>query len=324
MLQEQWERRWKDYYQSLGIDPGATATEILEAFRYKAQILHPDRLATASPRVRQRAERDFKEVNEAYEVLRDAIRRSVYHAAWVRRQQAPRAVEPRREAWDIASQLPPDDFRAQAGEDSSQECRRTIPRPVPILSPSRLVFSELPAGAKRTASFLLSNSGGRWSELRFRKSKAPWLTLVRRKPIDDSSPLPLRVEVEVDASEMPPGATFAGVIEVWLDDRVARLPVNAQTVSSKQRPTADSYSRSGSMPSDLRAGDASGTTRFPNTGFWVSLFLAAWAAAAGAFLLQVLFPSAHTSRLGETALEGLSMAAIIGVAVWGYFAPRRS
>ena len=71
----------KDYYDVLGIARGASADEIKKAFRTKAKELHPDRNAD-----NPNAEAQFKEANEAYDVLKDADKKAAYdrygHAAF--------------------------------------------------------------------------------------------------------------------------------------------------------------------------------------------------------------------------------------------------
>lgn len=62
----------KDYYASLGIQPGASTQEIKAAFRRLAQQYHPD--INQEPG----AEEKFKEVNEAYAVLSDPEKRAAY------------------------------------------------------------------------------------------------------------------------------------------------------------------------------------------------------------------------------------------------------
>lgn len=64
--------RFKDYYQILGVEPGAGEAEIKTAYRRLARKYHPD--VSKEPG----AEENFKAVNEAYEALRDPEKRKAY------------------------------------------------------------------------------------------------------------------------------------------------------------------------------------------------------------------------------------------------------
>lgn len=62
----------KDLYEVLGVDRNASEDEIKKAFRKKARKLHPD--VNKAPD----AEDQFKELNEAYDVLSDPKKRAQY------------------------------------------------------------------------------------------------------------------------------------------------------------------------------------------------------------------------------------------------------
>lgn len=71
----------RDYYEVLGISKGASADDIKKAYRKLAMQFHPDK-----NQGNKDAEAKFKEINEAYEVLKDDNKRAAYdrmgHAAF--------------------------------------------------------------------------------------------------------------------------------------------------------------------------------------------------------------------------------------------------
>jgi curved DNA-binding protein len=66
--------QYKDYYKILGVDKKASQAEIQKAYRKLAKKYHPD--TNKDPRSADK----FKEINEAYEVLRDPDKRKKYDA----------------------------------------------------------------------------------------------------------------------------------------------------------------------------------------------------------------------------------------------------
>jgi len=83
----------RDFYEILGVDRKADEAAVKKAYRTKAMQFHPDR----NPGDKT-AEQKFKEVNEAFEVLKDAQKRAAYdqfgHAAFEQGAGGPGGVRP--------------------------------------------------------------------------------------------------------------------------------------------------------------------------------------------------------------------------------------
>lgn len=63
----------KDFYKILGVAPESNEDEIKKAYRKMALKFHPDKNSDAD------AEDKFKEIAEAYEILTDPKKRSIYN-----------------------------------------------------------------------------------------------------------------------------------------------------------------------------------------------------------------------------------------------------
>ncbi len=90
---------YRDYYAILDVAKGASKDEVQKAYRKLARKFHPD--INKSPE----AEQKFKDINEAYEVLKDPDKRAKYDrfgSAW---KQAQRTGAPPPDFEDIFSQF---------------------------------------------------------------------------------------------------------------------------------------------------------------------------------------------------------------------------
>lgn len=106
---------YKDYYKALGLEKSATTDQIKKAYRKLARQYHPD----VNPNNAE-AERKFKEINEAHEVLSDEEKRRKYDqlgADWQRYQQTAGAGRAGGGSFDWSQYGQPGGYGQAGGDD---------------------------------------------------------------------------------------------------------------------------------------------------------------------------------------------------------------
>jgi curved DNA-binding protein len=103
---------FKDYYAALGVAKDAGAEDIKRAYRKLARKYHPDVSKEAD------AEERFKQIGEAYEVLKDPEKRAAYDNAGQRWQQRGTGAEPPPD-WNTGFEFHGADFGDGAEMDHS-------------------------------------------------------------------------------------------------------------------------------------------------------------------------------------------------------------
>jgi curved DNA-binding protein CbpA len=152
-------QNFKDYYDILGVSPDASNEEIKRAFLDKSFILHPDRLVGAPESAKNKAEAELKEVNVAYDTLKDSLRRSDYDAKW----------------------------------------RTVNERPKPVVEPQLLRFKDVKPHELQKASITIRNLGGAYKKINISNPNSwvkivKWMSLTSR----DELPLRVEIEAEAD------------------------------------------------------------------------------------------------------------------------------
>ena len=66
----------KDYYKILEVDPKATLEQIKFQHRFLVHAWHPDKFPNSE--LKEKAEEKIKEINEAFNVISDLVKRENY------------------------------------------------------------------------------------------------------------------------------------------------------------------------------------------------------------------------------------------------------
>jgi len=104
---------YRDYYQTLGLQRTASAEDIKKAYRRLARKYHPD--VSKEPQAEER----FKQIQEAYEVLKDADKRSAYDRLGADWKQGEQFRPPPDWAKDFNFNARRSGARAHAGADTA-------------------------------------------------------------------------------------------------------------------------------------------------------------------------------------------------------------
>ena len=147
---EQWKNNWKDYYAVLGVRMNTEPEVIRGAYNAMARKYHPDVNAAGAARM--------KDVNEAYEVLSDSLKKADYDAAYREcRQDGGSRKETEQEqdgegmgegggAWQAASSAWRHFRQSRAGRPSCVDAgEKIIPWPSRSWQQAALLFS-IPLG----------------------------------------------------------------------------------------------------------------------------------------------------------------------------------
>lgn len=202
-------RNWQDYYQALGVDPDASEEEIKNAFHYKCQTAHPDKVPE---KFKQRAAAEFRRIKEAYETLKDPEKRRQYHEEWLQK----------------------------AGQAPTFEA----PKPRPVATPPSIRFSGVSAGDVQRGSFVVQNEGGPYEQIWFSNPDS-WVRISDYQSIDPSDELPLQIEIEAVGEEWERHSVE--YITVRLDDQEVQVKVELQTrarPAPRPQPTAQPAAKS--------------------------------------------------------------------------------
>tara|TARA_Y100000746_G_scaffold64918_1_gene53709 strand:- start:503 stop:985 length:483 start_codon:yes stop_codon:yes gene_type:complete len=87
-----------DYYAILGISRVASVPEVKQAYKQRCMEWHPDRHASSSDEDKAAAERNFKLLGEALEVMEDTMKRQLYDEGFDKEAIAERVEAARRAA----------------------------------------------------------------------------------------------------------------------------------------------------------------------------------------------------------------------------------
>ncbi len=141
-------KQWKDYYEILGIDSDANQEEIKKAYRKLAFELHPDKLTGD--------EEKFKEIGEAYDILKDPEKRAEFHYAWQKKK---------------------------------------LPKPKPVVKPSVITCKDLEPRKSIIKKFIIDNVGGPFDSIGFKTSHDDYVKIINWYPNETPIEVTVKIEL---------------------------------------------------------------------------------------------------------------------------------
>ena len=201
---EQYQRNWKDYYEILQVSRHAEAEVIASAYRRLAQKYHPDATSGAA------ASAKMVELNEAYEVLSNPVRRSEYDREFKRRQplQGPAAYG------NVS--------RSHTTPDTQTATKPRTDKPRAEVHPKVIRFSDALPYVANKQPFFVSNLGGPYSRVMI-SNPPEWIRITKTIPLQSRHKLPMQVNIEATGIQW--GKTYSADITVRLDESEAKVRV---------------------------------------------------------------------------------------------------
>jgi hypothetical protein len=139
MAREQYEVRWRDYYQALGIKPGSGVRAIKQAWQKLSQEHSPEVAGSSKANLAR-----LKRVNDAYAVLSDPQRRKKYDQAYQARAAAAPAAAPAKPA-QRRTRKSPAAVDQPNGADTGAPSKDEVEGAQPEQEPAELPQEEPPA-----------------------------------------------------------------------------------------------------------------------------------------------------------------------------------
>ncbi len=275
-MSEDWEMKWKDYYDILGVKKNASSAEIGKAFKLISKLFHPDKV---DKELEEWAKTRFQEIEEARRTLVNSEIRKKYDYAWdkrdwemkwkdyydilgVKKNASSAEIE---KAFELISKLFHPDLVDKELEEWArtrlqeiEEARRTLVNseirkkydyardkhedistgqsyasdstanpPKFKVDPPYIYISDLEAGQSKNFPFVVRNEGGPYNGQIDVSSSNSWIKIADKYRLDPNDVLPYKADIEVHGSEGD--KTYLGEIEVTLENETIRVQVELKT-----------------------------------------------------------------------------------------------